>query len=86
MTFLEAGYTYYLLTFFIGYGFPGGSDGKASVYNAGDQGSIPGSRRFPGEGNGNPLQPTPVFLPGESQGQGEPGGLPSMGSHRVGHD
>ena len=26
-----------------------------------------------------------VFLPGESQGQ-EPGGLPSMGSHRVGHD
>ena len=30
-------------------------------------------------------QPTPVFLPGESQGQ-EPGGLPSMGSHRVGHD
>ena len=30
-------------------------------------------------------QPTPVFLPGESQGQ-EPGGLPSMGSHRVRHD
>ena len=30
-------------------------------------------------------QPTPVFLPGESQG-GEPGGLPSMGSHRVGHN
>ena len=44
-------------------------------------------------------QPTPVFLPGESQGwgsssipawripgTGEPGGLPSMGSHRVGHN
>ena len=31
-------------------------------------------------------QPTPVFLPGESQGQGEPGGLPSMELHRVGHD
>ena len=30
-------------------------------------------------------QPTPVLLPGESQGW-EPGGLPSMGSHRVGHD
>ena len=29
---------------------------------------------------------TPVFLPGETQGMGEPGGLPSMGSHRVGHD
>ena len=27
-----------------------------------------------------------VFLPGESQGTAEPGGLPSMGSHRVGHD
>ena len=36
--------------------FPGGSDGKASVYNAGDLGSIPGSGRFTGEGNGNPLQ------------------------------
>ena len=31
-------------------------------------------------------QPTPVFLPGESQGRGEPGGLLSTGSHRVGHD
>ena len=30
-------------------------------------------------------QPTPVFLPGESQGR-EPGGLLSMGSHRVGQD
>ena len=36
--------------------FPGGSDGKASVYNAGDPGSIPGWGRVPGEGNGNPLQ------------------------------
>ena len=36
--------------------FPGGSDSKASVYNAGDPGSIPGSGRAPGEGNGNPLQ------------------------------
>ena len=34
----------------------GGSDGKASAYNAGDQGSIPGSGRSPGEGNGSPLQ------------------------------
>ena len=37
-------------------GFPGGSDGKASVCNAGDPGSIPGLGRSPGEGNGNPLQ------------------------------
>ena len=37
-------------------GFPGGSDGKVSVSRAGDPGSIPGSGRSPGEGNGNPLQ------------------------------
>ena len=36
--------------------FPGCSDGKASVYNVGHLGSIPGSGRSPGEGNGNPLQ------------------------------
>ena len=37
-------------------GFPGGSEVKASASNAGDLGSILGSGRFPGEGNGNPLQ------------------------------
>ena len=37
-------------------GFPGGSAGKASTCNAGDLGSIPGSGRSPGEGNGNTLQ------------------------------
>ena len=36
--------------------FPGGSDGKASTYNAGDPDLIPRSGRSPGEGNGNPLQ------------------------------
>ena len=36
--------------------FPGGSEVKASASKAGDRGSIPGSGRFPGEGNGNPLQ------------------------------
>ena len=36
--------------------FPGGSDDKASAYNAGDLGSIPGLGRSPGEGNVNPLQ------------------------------
>ena len=52
--------------------------GKESASNAedtGDVGSIPGSRRLPGEGNGNPLQWTE-----------EPGGLQSMGSQRVGED
>ena len=37
-------------------GFPGGSDSKAPACNLGDPGSIPGSGRSPGEGNGNPLQ------------------------------
>ena len=37
-------------------GFPGGSDSKESAWNAGDPGSISGSRRYPGEGNGNPFQ------------------------------
>ena len=37
-------------------GFSGGSDGKASLCSAGDQGSIPGLGRSPGEGNGSPLQ------------------------------
>ena len=37
-------------------GFPGSSDGKESAFNTGDSGSVPGSGRSPGEGNGNPLQ------------------------------
>ena len=37
-------------------GFPGGSEGKASACNEGDQGLIPGLGRSPGEGNGNLLQ------------------------------
>ena len=36
--------------------FPGGSDGKEFACNVGDLGSIPGLRRSPREGNGNPLQ------------------------------
>ena len=36
--------------------FPGGSDGEASAYSAGDPGSIPGLGRSSGEGNDNPLQ------------------------------
>jgi len=37
-------------------GFPGGPEGKVSACNAGNRGSIPGSGRAPGEGNGNPLR------------------------------
>ena len=60
----------------------GGSEVKASACNAGDPGSIPGLGRSPGEGNGNPLQCSCLEIPGT----GEPGGLLSLGSHRVGHD
>ena len=110
--------------------FPGGSDGKASAYNVGDLGSIPGSGRGTGEGNGTPLQHSCLENPMDGgawwaadhgvaksrtrlsdfpftfhfhalekemathssvlawriPGTGELGGLPSMGSHRVGHD
>ena len=37
-------------------GFPGGSADKESACNAGDLGLIPGLGRYPGEGNGYPLQ------------------------------
>ena len=47
-------------------GLPGDSDGKESACNTGDPGSIPGSGRSPGEGNG---LPTPLFLPGYFHGQ-----------------
>ena len=39
-----------------GLGFPGGSAGKEFACNAGDLGSIPGLRRFLGEGKGYPLE------------------------------
>ena len=63
-------------------GLPYSSDGKESACNAGDLGSIPGSGRSPGEGNGNSLQYSCL----ENSVTEEPGGLQSMGSQRVGHD
>ena len=62
--------------------FPGGSDGKASVYNSGDPGSIPRSGRSPGEGNGNPLQYCCLENPMD-RGACR---LQSMRSQRVRHD
>ena len=41
---------------FIYWGFPDGLDGKEFACNAGDLGSIPGLGRWPGEGDGTPLQ------------------------------
>ena len=63
--------------------FHGGSDGKASVYNVRDLGSIPGLGRFPGEENGNPLQYSCLENPMDG---GAWCRLLSMGSQRVGHD
>ena len=114
-------------------GFPGDSVVKnlpANAGDAGDIGLISRFRRFPGEGNGTPLQYSCLENPMDGgawkaavhgiaegrtrlsnftftfhfhtlekematyssvlawriPGTGEPGGLPSMGSHRVGHD
>ena len=59
--------------------FPGASGYKASAYNAGDPGSIPGSGKSPGEGNGNPLQL-------ENPSDRGAGRLQYMGLQRVGYD
>ena len=62
-------------------GFPAGSDGKKeSACNGGDQGSIPGLGRSPGEGNGDPFQYS--YL-GESSWTEEPGRLQSLGLQRL---
>ena len=49
-------YEFSFCLLFIFANFPGGAEVKASACNLGDLGSIPGSGRSPGEGNGNPLQ------------------------------
>ena len=58
------------------FGFCGDSVGKESACNAGDPGSIPGSGRSPGEGNGNALQYSRLGKPQTE----EPAGQQSMGS------
>ena len=63
-------------------GFPGGSDGKQSAYNAGDPGPIPGSGIFPGERNDAPSS----ILAWEIPWTEEPGGPQSMWSQRVGYN
>ena len=57
-------------------GFPGGSYGKETACSAGDLGSISGSGRSPGEGNGNPLQYSCLERISQTE---EPGCLQSMG-------
>ena len=71
------------VTFLLSMDFPGGSEGKASAYNARDLGLIPGLGRFPGEGKGNPLQYS--CLENLMEG-GAWCRLLFTGSQRVGHD
>ena len=61
-------------------GFLGDSDGKASACNAGNPGLMPGMGRFPGEGNGNPLQYSCL------ENSMDRGAWQSMRSQRVGHN
>ena len=66
-------------------GFLDGSMGRESICNAGDTwvvGSVPGSGRSPGEGNGNPFQYPYQEIPWTDK----PGGLQSIVSQRVRHD
>ena len=62
--------------------FPGGSDGKASTYNAGDPASIPGLGRPLGEGNCNHSSTLAWKIPWTE----EPGRLQSTGLQRVRHN
>ena len=65
-----------------GLGFPGGSVAKNSPANAGDPGSIPGSGRSPGEGNGYHLQYSCQKNPMDKEAWW-PGMLQSVGSQGV---
>ena len=57
----------------------------ANADDIGDVGSIPGWGKSP-QGRWVPSQPTPLFLSGECPWTEEPGGLQSIGLHRVRHD
>ena len=61
--------------------FPRGSVVKNSPANAGDTGSIPGSGRSPGEGNGNPLQYSCLGNPMDRGAQGAT--LPGVAKERL---
>ena len=61
-------------------GLPAWLSGKEIACKAGDAGSVPGSGKSPGKGNGNPL------LPGEIPRTEEPGGLQFMVLQRVGDE
>ena len=64
-------------------GFTGGSVVKNAPANAGDAVSIPGSRRSPGEGHGNPLQ---YSCQGNPMDRGAWQATVQWGHKRVGYD
>ena len=66
-------------------GFPGGTSGKEPTSQCRRRKRRrfdPGLERFPGGENGNPFQYSCLKTPWTE----EPGGIQSIGSHRVGHD
>ena len=63
--------------------FPGDLDSKESARIAGEPGFSPWAGKIPWR---RAWQLTPVFLPGESPGEDESGGLQPMGLRRVGHN
>ena len=75
-------FVFLFLTDFTMYDFPGGSDVKASAYNVGDLGSVPGLGRSSGEGNGNSLQYSCL----ENSMDTGAWWATVHGSQRVGHD
>ena len=79
-------FIFFCLTFITCFqGLPRWHSGKGSAcqcWSTGELGSIPGSGRSPGEGNGNPLQYPCLEIPRRE----EPGRLQPMRSQRVGHD
>ena len=64
-------------------GFPCGTNGKGSACNVGDLGSVPESGRFLWRWA---WQPTPIFFPGDSHGQGWLVGYSPWGSQKVRHN
>ena len=71
---------HYLMSLLLYWGLPGGSDSKESACNAGGPGSIPGSGRSPGEGNGYPLSHSSL------ENSMDRGVWQAMGLQRVRHD
>ena len=76
-------YILYLILISSIFYFPGSSDSKVSAYNVGDLGSIPGSERSSGEGNGNHSSTLAWKIPSTEEHSRL---LQSMGSQRVGHN